>query len=164
MVKRRSLVLVMLAMVLLSCGSREAKALRDYLEQIGEAQVHADRVGRARTKLQAWLDAPEGPPPVDLVRGELLPAQKAYVEALDAIRPDDPPIEAAHKLLVRGERQRLNGVYEAESTLLPGVGEAQFRQGVGMLLVAETGANADRAAWAVSLEPLCRDRKLACPQ
>lgn len=157
-------VVVLLAVGLAGCPSSEEKVLRDYLVRIGEAQVHANRVSQARVKLQSWLDDPAGqPPPVDLVRGELLPAQKAYVESLDAIAPEDPPVEAAHKLLLRGERRRLNGAYEAESTLAPGVEAAKFRQGIGMLLSAEAEADADREAWTASLRPLCAARKLSCP-
>lgn len=167
MTRRQTWILVLaLAAVLLGagCKSAEQKALGNYVEKVRSAQVHANRYADARAKLQAWLDTPGEPaPPVDLVRGELLPAQKAYVEALEAIAPDDPAIDAAHKVLQRAERRRLNGVYEVEATLLPDIDAARFRRNAAMLVVSEAAADIDRKAWAGAFATLCTEREAECP-
>ncbi|GMV43323.1 MAG: hypothetical protein AMXMBFR64_50390 [Myxococcales bacterium] len=156
--------MLVLVVLLAGCRSSEQKALDGYVAKVRSAQVHATRYTEARAKLQSWLDSPgEAAPPVDVVRAELLPAQKAYVEALEAIAPDDPAIDGAHKALQRAERRRLNGVFEVDGSLLPDIDAARFRRNVAMLVVSEAEADAERKTWEAALGTLCADRKTVCP-
>lgn len=157
---------LVLAFGAVACGSKEGKALEQYAAKLEAAKVHADSYRAARAKVQQYLggETQRERPPLELVKQEMLPAQRAYVDALEAIGSGDAELERLHRDLLRAERRRLNGVFEMEAALLPSDEEGTFRQKIAMLVRTETEADEVLAQYDAALAARCEKLRVTCPK